>query len=117
MILNATLGSASRSSKCINKSKRMKSSQLIKEGRLDEALIEVNLMLKNTAEISKQSSCNNSISLAHSFMVNQSNANSGLGINCTSSNNKKAFAYYLRGQIFEKRGEFMQAIKDFKQAL
>ena len=70
--------------------KRMKSSQLIREGKLEEALQEVNLMLDS----------------------HYANPQSSSNEEC-----KKAQAYYLRGQIHERKGDLTVAITDYKQAL
>ncbi|CDW84670.1 tpr domain containing protein [Stylonychia lemnae] len=80
-----------------SRDQRIKSSQLIKEGRLDEAMDEVNQIIQSEAN-----SGTNSANVTNNSMVRQI---------------ESAQAFYLRGQIHEKKGDYQQAITDFKLAL
>lgn len=78
----------------------MKSSQLIREGRLEEAMQEVNTML-----VVVNHKATHMASEEHSLDTRPATPNT------------QADAFYLRGQIFEKKGDYSLAIRDYQHAL
>eukprot|EP00347_Sterkiella_histriomuscorum_P012335 403368987 len=87
----------------VNRDQRIKSNQLIQEGKLEQALNEVNQMIVK----SEHQSNSNSANITQSSFVLYSQ----------SQQNEPAQAFYIRGQILEKKGDYHGAIQDYKQAL
>lgn len=80
----------------------MKSSQLIKQGRFEEAMEEINSMLQPVnilaVNIEDDMSLNAPVSpFSHTSKPNQQHSE----------------AYYLRGQISERQGSYHEAILDY----